>query len=299
MARWRQYFEAHVAQEIAAEHEYMVEIITGALGEMWGQQREEMNNTVAAKLEQAKGPRGERGEAGPVGPQGEPGIPGVQGEKGDPGERGDVGPQGPPGETGEPGIPGSRGEPGEIGERGEKGDKGEPGTLPLVKTYLPDTVHYEGDVVTHDGATYQALRDTAREPQHNDDWICLASAGRDGVDGLSPTVRGTFDPNATYKRLDIVAFNKGSFIARYDDPGPCPGGGWQLLTSYGKRGEKGEPGPRGERGPAGPQGYPGPTIVGWQIDPASYCAVPVMSDGSVVPALALRPLFEQFHDERG
>jgi hypothetical protein len=50
--------------------------------------------------------------------------------------------------------------------------------LPLVKTYVADAVHYPGDVVTHDGSTYQALRDTARAPPV-DDWICLARAGRD------------------------------------------------------------------------------------------------------------------------
>ena len=47
---------------------------------------------------------------------------------------------------------------------------------------------------------------------------------------------------------DIVALNGGSFIARHDDPGECPGSGWQSLTLPGKRGERG---PHGERGPAG------------------------------------------------
>jgi hypothetical protein len=46
-----------------------------------------------------------------------------------------------------------------------------PGKLPVAKTYCPDTVHYAGHVVVHQGATYQALRDTARAPPHVDDWI--------------------------------------------------------------------------------------------------------------------------------
>jgi hypothetical protein len=78
-------------------------------------------------------------------------------------------------------------------------------------------------VVVHEGATYQALRDTGRAPPHSVDWICIASAGRDGVDAITPTIRGTFNPKASYKQLDIVAYNKGSFIARHDDPGPVSG----------------------------------------------------------------------------
>jgi hypothetical protein len=71
----------------------------------------------------------------------------------------------------------------------------------------------------HDGSTYQALRDTARAPPHPDHWICLASAA------ITPAVRGTFDATARYKKLDIVTFDKSSFIARHDDPGLCPGDG--------------------------------------------------------------------------
>jgi hypothetical protein len=57
--------------------------------------------------------------------------------------------------------------------------KATPGTLPAVKTYRPDTVHYAGHLVVHQGATYQALRDTARAPSH-DDWVCLAIAAAMG-----------------------------------------------------------------------------------------------------------------------
>ena len=74
------------------------------------------------------------------------------------------------------------------------------------------------------------------------DWLCLATAGRDGS---SVNIRGTFDANADYRRLDVVALNGGSFIALKDAPGSCPGSGWQLIASQGKRGAAGE---RGERG---------------------------------------------------
>jgi hypothetical protein len=105
---------------------------------------------------------------------------------------------------GKPGIAGARGEPGPRGDPGPQGDPGAPGKLPIVKAFQPDTVHYAGKVVTHEGSTYQALRDTGRAPPHVDDWICLASAGRDAI---TPTVRGPFNTTVSYKKLDIVAFD--------------------------------------------------------------------------------------------
>jgi len=55
--------------------------------------------------------------------------------------------------------------------------------------------------------------------------------------------------------------------------------------------------PRGERGAKGDKGDSCPTILDWEIDRASYRAVPIMSDGTLGPPLALRGLFEQFHQE--
>jgi hypothetical protein len=110
-------------------------------------------------------------------------------------------------------------------------------------------------------------------------------------------VRGTFDQAAVYRHLDIVALGGSSFIARRDQPGPCPGEGWQLIASAGK---PGKPGPKGEPGEAGARGEPGaaaPTIVGWKIDRKAYAATPILSDRSETPPLELRGLFEQFHTE--
>jgi hypothetical protein len=255
MARWREYFESHVAQEIAAEHEFVMKIVAEALGEFSAQLRAEVGRTIASKLGHAKGPKGERGEAGPIGPQGEPGIAGAPGEKGDPGSV---------------------------------------GKLPIAKAFVPDIVHYEGGVVVHLGATWQALRDTGRAPPHGDDWICLAAAG---IDASTPTIRGTYDAEARYRHLDIVAQGGSSFIARKDEPGACPGPGWQLIASAGRPGRTGPIGRTGERGQKGDKGDPGPVILDWEIDRASYHAVPIMSDGTLGPPLALRALFEQFHQE--
>jgi hypothetical protein len=152
-------------------------------------------------------------------------------------------------------------------------------------------VHYAGEVVVHQGSTWQARKDTGQAPPHAD-WIGLAFRG---VDGASPQVRGIWRSDGDYRALDIVALNGGSFIARKDDPGSCPGEGWQSLV-LAKRGTPGEPGPQGPRGERGERGEGAPHLVGWRIDRAKYRAVAEMSDGSEL-ALELRGLFEQFNDE--
>ena len=78
--------------------------------------------------------------------------------------------------------------------------------------------------------------------------------GPPGSDGRSVTVRGLYADTQAYSANDLVALNGGSFIATKDDPGPCPGDGWQLLARQGKTGQPGERGGKGEPGPAGPPG---------------------------------------------
>jgi hypothetical protein len=166
--------------------------------------------------------------------------------------------------------------------------------LPLAAAWT-EVVHYRGQVVTHQGGTYQALRDTGRAPG-TEDWICLAAPGRAA---RQIVVRGTYHEQGEYAALDIVALNGGSFIALRDDPGPCPGAGWQLLTRQGARGiaglkgDKGDKGERGERGTA----IAAPKLASWQLDRTRYRATPIMSDGSEGPPLELRELFQQFQDE--
>ena len=181
---------------------------------------------------------------------------------------------------------------GPCGEPGPRGEPGPPGKIEQANGYVEGAVHYHGNIVTHRGSTYQAQRDTAREPPH-DDWICVAHAGvdgKDGSDGRSLEVRGVFSDKETYQALDIVALNGGCFIAKKDDPGSCPGAGWQLIASQGKRGDK------GERGLQGISGVP-VVIQKWRLDRENYIAVPVMSDSREGPPLELRSLFEQFHTE--
>ena len=103
---------------------------------------------------------------------------------------------------------------------GAQGPPGSPGKLPRVKEYTAGHVHYECDVVTHAGALWQARGDTVHAPPHSD-WICLARAGRNGSDGRSPNVCGTYDAREKYERLDIVALDGAAFIARCDNPPPA------------------------------------------------------------------------------
>jgi integrin beta 3 len=237
---------------------------------------------VTARLAEVKD--GEPGPAGPQGPAGEPGPQGAAGERGEPGE---VGPAGTEGPEGVHGIPGPPGAPGERGERGAPGIEGPPGKLAAVREWS-ECIHYEGAVVSRHGSTWQAVRDTAREPPH-EDWILLAAAGTNGRDAPVGQVYGRYDPAAQYKGFDLVAHDGGEWRARKDDPGPLPGAGWALSAVQGKRGAKGEIGPRGQAGPAGA------SIVEWSI--AGFAAVPIMSDGTAGPALDLRALFERYHEQ--
>lgn len=82
--------------------------------------------------------------------------------------------------------------------------------------------------------------------------------GPPGEDGKSYEPRGTWSAEASYARLDVVASDGASFIALRDDPGACPGAGWQSLSLRGRAGQPGQRGEKGERGIAGPAGPPGP-----------------------------------------
>lgn len=243
-----------------------------------------------------RGERGERGDRGFQGERGEPGEPGERGLDGRDGERGFPGERGEKGEPGERGIQGERGDPGERGldgrdgepgMPGERGPEGAPGKLPVAREWT-SRVHYEGDVVTHNGSTYQALRDTGGEPPGGD-WQPLAIRGSDAR-GFA--IRSTYNPEADYHRNDVVAFNGSSFVALVDDPGKCPGDGWQLLASAGKRGERGPPGEKVKGDP----GKPGASIIAGEIDADTMTLVFVNSEGEKV-IIDLYPLAEALHSQ--
>jgi hypothetical protein len=176
---------------------------------------------------------------------------------------------------------------------GAPGPAGPPGKLKIVKDHIEGRVYYERDVVVANGALYQAERDTAAIPPHTD-WLCITRAGRDGMDALNFRIEGTYDPVAKYRRLSIVTLNGSSFAACHDDPGSCPGDGWQLIASAGRRGQPGPRGERGERGSMGPTAIV-PRIASTDID-AAYNLSLLYTDGSR-DTIPLRAAFEQFFSE--
>lgn len=202
--------------------------------------------------------------------RGPAGLSARDGERGPPGESviGPAGPSGPPGIDGQP------------------GPIGPPGKMPIVCAWA-DQIHYEGAVVTHDGATWQASCDTGRAPPH-EDWICLARSGHDGADGASFKVCGTWNSNVQYSALDMVVLNGGAFVAKRHEPGACPGDGWQLMASQGKQGKPGE---RGPSGPKGDRGEAGVSIVGMSVDNDGLMTL-VRSDGTVITC-DFYPLFSR------
>jgi hypothetical protein len=110
------------------------------------------------------------------------------------------------------------------------------------------------------------------------------------------TVRGTYSPAEKYRALDVVVRDNTWFVARRDDPGECPGPGWQA-GPVGKRGEKGVPGERGPRGEQGAPGKAAPDLLGATV--ADYDLIFVTKDGETKPGprVSLLPMFRKFASE--
>jgi hypothetical protein len=125
------------------------------------------------------------------------------------------------------------GKDGEPGPQGLPGKDGKDGKLPIAREWT-NRVHYEGDVVRHAGSTYQALTDTGQQPPHSD-WGELASRG---TDGRGFVLRGLYNATVEYRQHDIVMISRNSFAAKYDNPGECPGEGWQLFACLDRQAPK-------------------------------------------------------------
>jgi hypothetical protein len=131
-----------------------------------------------------------------------------------------------------------------------------------------------------------------------------------GVPGCF-NVKGTYDARSTYGRNDVVTRDSSSFVAVRDNPGACPGDGWQILACGGKRG------PTGERGPKGDKGDP-PTFAGARfshrgmeletssgaiallqsvsVDPKNFTIKFIAGDTSLT--LDLLPLFREYDAQK-
>jgi hypothetical protein len=275
--------------------ERLQKLLEGAVAGRITQWDQIINDKVASLRNGEDGVDGTNGEDGLDGKDGLQGLVGPAGEQGLQGVSGEKGETGATGATGKDGVDGTRGE---RGEQGQRGNDGAPGKLPKVKQWIEGSVQYEGEVVTHGGGLYQALKDTGKIPGTND-WICLASPGangkdgRDGEDGISLRIRETFDPEEKYSELDVVTLDQKWFVAKHDNPGICPGPGWKSGPGIGKTGK---PGPQGERGLKGDAGAT-LEIVTWEINRETYEVAPIMSDGERGPVISLRNLFEQFQEE--
>jgi len=101
--------------------------------------------------------------------------------------------------------------------------------------------------------------------------------GKDGAEGRSFVIRGTWSEAESYRELDVVALNGASFGARCDNPGPCPGDGWQMIAAQGKRGNAGERG----AGARGERGMPGPAAVALDVNEEGLLTL-TNADGSRV-----------------
>jgi hypothetical protein len=174
------------------------------------------------------------------------------------------------------------------GPQGERGEKGERGSVGRIVPWT-DRIFYSGELVTSRGSTWQAVNDTAKEPNETSkDWQMICAAGSAGA---SFVVRGTFDPTQKYGPLDVVTLDHSWFVARKDDPGACPGPGWQS----GPVGKKGEKGLVGERGVKGEPGKPAAHWIGVKLE--GFDVVTVLSDGTLGPRFSLAPMFEAFEAE--
>ena len=307
-----------MGQRFAALRDSINNSVSLAIAELQGNQLRalaDVEKAIAGIKNGVDGEKGERGLPGDTGKTGPIGMQGERGEKGDPGigekgDKGDIGPIGPKGETGErgpagePGI-GEKGERGDVGEtgprgfpgegevgpKGEKGDRGERGETARFEPpkLWEKGVYYEGELVFADRSTWCARRDTSEAPPH-DDWVPVALGG---VDGVSGSPRGLYDPANSYSKLDRVAHDGSEWVAKHDDPGLLPGDGWMLSAragSKGKTGDKGAQGPRGEKGADG---------VGLkEIAVRDFAIVLELTDGRT-HKIDLRDMFVRYNEERG
>ena len=94
---------------------------------------------------------------------------------------------------------------------------------------------------------------------------------------VSLTPKGSYDPAATYERLDVIRYDCRGYIVladRIHGVTPEDGENYMLLADKGDKGDTGDAGPQGEQGPKGDPGDPytlpiaGPSQLGG-VQPAA------------------------------
>lgn len=219
-----------------------------------------------------QGPQGEQGPIGPEGPQGE------QGPQGVPGPTGLTGPQGPKGEQGPEGprgLQGARGEAGPIGPQGPAGEKGADGKDGVQGQ--PGPAGEQGIQGPAGPAGPQGPKGEQGNPGQQ------GVAGQQGPQGIQGPKGDEGKPFLIAKVYDTKAemdagyatdgIEQGGLVAISTQTGGAEGGYIYVkgATAYeffydlastegiqGPKGETGAQGPQGEQGPAGKDGAPGP-----------------------------------------
>jgi hypothetical protein len=148
--------------------------------------------------------------------------------------------------------------------------EGADGWLNAIESRVAEESEFLRNVVAH------ALAQTQRE--------MISSCKALIAEALAQRIRGTFDSKASYIANDVVACDGASFIARRDNPGACPGSGWQMIARQGQRGIAGE---------RGAPGRDAPRITGWIVDRSAFTVAPKFSDGTTGPLLELGALFDE------
>lgn len=104
--------------------------------------------------------------------------------------------------------------------------------------------------------------------------------GKDGANAYAGEAKGLFDPENTYRAMDVVSFNGSEWRAKHDDPGPLPGEGWMLSAQRGKRGDRGERGPAG----VGKDGKDGANPIALKFDAEKMQFIMALDDGNILEA---------------
>lgn len=173
------------------------------------------------------------------------------------------------------------------GPPGEPGKDGSPGKLPIVRQWTSG-VWYEGDVAYHDGATFQALRDTASAPPHAD-WQPIATKG---VDGRSIEWHGKWSDERSYAIGDAVSWDGALWIAERASPSE-PGiedSGWRIALPRGQRGSEGKPGRQGL------PGKDGASVIAIRATGNGPELAAVRDDGETIP-FDIEPVLRWYHEQ--
>ena len=157
---------------------------------------------------------------------------------------------------------------GDKGDAGERGEKGDDGFLTGVSRWETGVITKMHQAVSHENGLWLCLCEaSANEPTpDNEDYQLIVdgiksiaiqnsqltvtrTSGIEDVLGKTMVeVKGPFQKDTTYDRLDIVTLNKQSWISRKENNTDHPpgNGAWMLLAGKGIKGEQGKQGVQGE-----------------------------------------------------